>query len=128
MDDNQLENKKNLTIALVLAFASPKETPTKAVVEEKAKILAPIYGYHGDLKTVIEEAMIAVDTRMGEGVSLVDVEAKHDEEWIYKRNDIAWTYSDAYEKYLKKEGWYPNVVRSLGDVGTKIRFLSRICG
>ena len=120
MDDNQLENKKNLTIALILAFASPKETPTKAVVEEKAKILAPIYGYHGDLKTVIEEAMIAVDTRMGEGVSLVDVEAKHDEEWIYKRNDIAWTYSDAYEKYLKKEGWYPNVVRSLGDVGTKI--------
>jgi len=120
MNSNQLESEKDFTSSLISALATLKETPTKAVIEEKAKGLAAIFDYQGDLKTIIEEAMIAVDTRMGAGVSLVDIEAKHDEEWVYKRNDITWIYSDAYEKYLKGERWHPNVVRSLGDVGTKI--------
>src|SRR3546814_13217045 len=56
---------------------------------------------------------------MGAGVSLIDNEADHDDEWVYKR-EIAWTYSDAYEEFLKNEKWHPTVVRSLSDVGTRI--------
>lgn len=120
MNSNKLESEKDFTSSLISALAILKETPTKAVIEEKAKGLAAIFDYHGDLKTSIEEAMIAMDTRMGAGVSLVNIEANHDEEWVYKRKDIKWIYSDAYEKYLKGERWHPNVVRSLGDVGKKI--------
>lgn len=64
--------------------------------------------------------MIAIDTWMGAGVSLVDNEAYHDEEWVYKREGIEWTYSNAYEGYLKDEKWQPTLVQSLSDVGTKI--------
>lgn len=120
MNSNNLESEKDFTSSLISALATLKETPAKAVIEEKAKGLAAIFDYQGDLKTIIEEAMIAVDTRMGAGVSLVDIEANHDEEWVYKRKDIKWIYSDAYEKYLKGERWHPNIVRSLGDVGNRI--------
>jgi len=120
MNNSLVENTKDFTSSLISALALLKETPTRAVIEEKARGLAAVFSFEGDLRIIIEEAMIAVDTRMGAGVSLVDFEAKHDEEWVYKRNDIAWTYSDAYEKYLKGERWHPNVVRSLGDVGAKI--------
>ena len=41
---------------------------------------------------------------MGMGVSLVDMETPHDEEWVSKREDINWTYSEAYEEYLGRGG------------------------
>ena len=120
MSSNNIENQKNLTSALRLALSVLPETPTHEKVVKKAKELAAILGYEGPLKTVIEDVLIAIDSRMGAGVSLVDVEANHDDKWVYKRRDIEWTYSDAYEEYLKKEQMQPVVVRSLSDVGTRI--------
>lgn len=120
MRTNRVENEKNFASALISALSIYQEAPTRAEVEEKAGSLAKIFGYDGSLNTIVEEAMIAVDTRMGAGVSLVDVEAEHDEEWVRKRDDIPWTYSDAYEAFLKQERWHPNVVQSLSDVGTRI--------
>lgn len=120
MSTNRVENEKNFASALISALSIHQETLTRAEVEEKAGSLAKIFGYDGSLDTIVEEAMIAVDTRMGAGVSLVDVEAEHDEEWVLKRDDMSWTYSDAYEAFLKQERWHPNVVQSLSDVGTRI--------
>ena len=120
MSINNFENQKNFTSGLISLLASLREVPTREEVEKRAKILAAGFGYDGPLETVIEDALIAIDSRMGAGVSLIDVEADHDNEWIYKRDDIKWTYSDAYEEYLKKEQMHPTVVRSLSDVGTKI--------
>ena len=116
---NLVENEKNFTSSLITALSLLPEAPTKSDVAEKAQSLAAVFGYTGSLDTIIEEAMIAVDTRMGAGVSLIDVEAKHDEEWVRKR-EIEWTYSKAYESYLKRERWHPTVVQSLSDVGTRI--------
>lgn len=120
MNFNKVESQKNFTSALISALSLLPETPTREEVGERAKQLAAAFNYDGPLRTVIEDALIAVDSRMGAGVSLVDVEADHDDEWVYKREDINWTYSDAYEEYLKKEQMHPTVVRSLSDVGTKI--------
>lgn len=121
MNGNRVEDEKNLTSALITALASLQEPPTKDVIAEKAKGMAALFGYEGVLEPIINEAMIAVDSRMGAGVSLVDIEAKHDEEWVFKRKDeIEWTYSDAYEKYLKTQRWHPTLVQSLSDVGTRI--------
>jgi len=121
MNGNRVENEKNLTSALITALASLQEPPTKEVISEKAKGMASLFGYEGDLEPIINEALIAVDSRMGAGVSLVDIAAKHDEEWVFKRKDeIEWTYSEAYEKYLKTQRWHPTLVQSLSDVGTRI--------
>lgn len=120
MNFNNVESQKNFTSALISALSILSETPTREEIGKRAKMLATVFGYNGPLESVIEDALIAVDSRMGAGVSLVDVEADHDDEWVYKRDNITWTYSDAYEEYLKKEQMHPTVVRSLSDVGTKI--------
>jgi len=113
------EKEKGLIRALITAFEGQEDIPRKADIESRARQLAPLLGYDGDLRLAVEEAMIAIDTWMGAGVSLVDNEAYHDEEWVYKR-DIEWTYSDAYEGYLRGEKWQPSLVQKLSDVGSKI--------
>jgi len=117
--NSSADSEKNFTSALISALALLDETPTREDVEEKARQLSLAFNYNGSLGAAIEEALIAIDTRMGAGVSLVDVEAEHDDEWVFKR-EIQWTYSDAYEKHLKSEKWHPSVVQSLSDVSMKI--------
>ncbi len=120
MNVSRNEKEKGLINALITAFEDQSEPPTRGDIETRASLLAPLLGYNGDLRIVVDETMIAIDTRMGTGFSLIDVEANHDEEWIYKREAIEWTYSDAYEGYLRAEKWQPSLVQSLSDVGTKI--------
>lgn len=116
---NELEAQKNITSSLILVLSGLKTPPTRDVIEQKAKALAQLSDYAGSLDTIVEDAMVAIDTRMGAGVSLINKEAPHDEEWVRKR-EIAWTYSDAYGTFLKEESWAPTVVQSLSDVGEKI--------
>ena len=115
-----ITEERNIANALISGLANMAETPTREQVEEKAKQIAAIFGYTGDLRNIITEAMISVDTRMGAGVSLVDVAAKHDDQWVRKRDDITWTYSGAYENFLLKDGWPPRMVQSLSDVTNRI--------
>lgn len=119
MSASQRDREKNFVSSLISGLSNRTELPTRSDVETKARQLAEIFDYTGDLRNIVEEALIAIDTRMGAGVSLVDDEAAHDEEWVFKR-EIPWTYSDAYEGFLKKEKWHPAMVRSLSDVGDKI--------
>lgn len=120
MNSNKIENQKNFTSGLISLLASLPVAPSREDVSERAKQLAIAFAYEGPLESVIDDALIAVDSQMGAGVSLVDVEADHDEEWVFKRDDITWTYSEAYEEHLKKEQMHPTIVRSLSDVGSKI--------
>lgn len=120
MSDRAIRDEKNFKSALITALSLSDVIPSRDEVEQKAAGLASVFGYQGDLSSILEETLIAVVTRMGEGVSLVDVEAKHDQEWVHRRTDLPTIYSDAYENFLKSEGWNPRVVQSLSDVGTKI--------
>jgi hypothetical protein len=115
-----ITEERNMANALISGLANLTETPMREKVEEMAKQIAAIFGYTGDLRNIITEAMISVDTRMGAGVSLVDVAASHDDQWVSKREDITWTYGGAYERFLLKEGWPPRMVQSLSDVTTRI--------
>ncbi len=115
-----ITEERNIANALISGLANLSETPTRDQVEEKAKQIASIFGYAGDLRNIITEAMISVDTRMGAGVSLVDVAAKHDDQWVRKREDITWTYSGAYENFLLRDSWPPQMVQSLSDVTSRI--------
>ena len=120
MSRNLIQDEKNFTSSLISALALSEQVPTRDQVREKAYLLAQVFGFTGDIDPVIEEALVAVDTRMGSGVSLIDRMVFHDEEWVFKRQDIVWTYSEAYERYLKSEGWHPNMVQSHSDVSKRI--------
>jgi hypothetical protein len=120
MTATKITEERNIANALISGLANLTETPTREQVEEKAKQIAAIFGYTGDLRNIVTEAMISVDTRMGAGVSLVDVAAKHDDQWVRKREDITWTYCGAYESFLRKDGWPPQMVQSLSDVTGRI--------
>lgn len=120
MSGNPIDQEKNITSALISGLGNLTETPTREQVEEKAQQVAAVFGYNGDLRNIIAEAMISIDTRMGAGVSLINIEAKHDDQWVHKREDLNWTYGDAYEKFLRAESWHPRMVQSLSDVTTRI--------
>ncbi len=117
-----MTEERNITNALIsgLSNKSKSEIPTREEVEEKAKKIAEVFGYTGELANVVTEALEAVVTRMGEGVSLVGEDADHDPLWIEKRDDINWTYTNAYEEFLRQEGWAPQLVQSLSDVTKRI--------
>ena len=115
-----ITEERNIANALISGLANMPETPTREQVEEKARQIASIFGNQGDLRNIVTEALISVDTRMGAGVSLVDVTAKHDDQWVRRREDISWTYGSAYENFLLSEGWPPRMVQALSDVTTRI--------
>ena len=117
--NNVSDNEKNFASSLISALTLLKHTPVRSEVKEKAEQLSHVFDYKGPLDAVIEEALIAIDTRMGSGVSLIDFKAEHDDEWVFKR-ELSKTYSEGYEKFLQKEKWNPLVVQSLSDVSTKI--------
>lgn len=122
MGNENLEAKKNFTVSLITAAKArwSDYVPTREEVDALAVELANVLGLDkNDAIGCAKEAYYEIDSRMGLGVSLVDPEATHDKDWVYKR-DIKWFYSDAYEKHLRNEGWSPTVVQSLSDVGTKI--------
>ncbi len=120
MSITAITEERNIANALISGLANMAETPTRDQVEEKARQIAAIFGYAGDLRNIVTEAMESVVTRMGAGISLVDVNAKHDDQWVHKREDVTWTYAGAYEEFLRNEGWPPQMVQSLSDVTTRI--------
>ena len=89
-------------------------------MEEKARQIAAIFGYTGDLRNIVTEAMISVDTRMGPVFRW----------WMSLRSMMIsgstsvrmspWTYAESYGNFLLKEGWPPQMVQSLSDVTTRI--------
>lgn len=115
-----LTQERNFSNAVISILANLPEAPTRERVEEVVKQIAGLSGYTGDLQNIITEAMISVDTRMGAGVSLVDVTAKHDDQWVHKRESVTWTYAESYGNFLLKEGWPPQMIQSLSDVTTRI--------
>jgi len=115
-----ITEERNIANALISGLANMTQTPTREQVEEKARQIAAVFGYLGDLRNIVTEAMVSIDTRMGAGVSLVDVTAKHDDQWVHKREGTHWTYAIAYEEFLRNEGWPPQMVQSLSDVTTRI--------
>lgn len=115
-----MSKERNIANALISGLANLAEPPTHEEVAEKAKQIAEIFGYEGDLRNIITEALISVDTRMGAGASLVDITAGHDDQWVSKRKDINWIYGGAYEHFLLGDGWPPRMIQSLSDVTSRI--------
>ncbi|WP_374289633.1 Z1 domain-containing protein [Desulfovibrio desulfuricans] len=119
MNGPELAKEKELTTALIVLLGKQDPPPTREIVEAKAKGIALVHDFDGDLTNIIEEVLVAIDTRVGRGVSIVDTTTPHDNEWVLKR-DITWTYSSAYENYLKREGWAPDAVQAISETSERI--------
>ncbi|WP_291365236.1 Z1 domain-containing protein [Acetobacter sp. UBA5411] len=116
----QSDKEKVVLAALIGAFDDQDGLPSRDEIAAKAALLAPHLGYSGDLQNIITEVETAIPSRMNAGVSLIDVDAAHDEDWIHKR-EICTTYADAYGGYLRGQGWKPTVVNTLLNAdGSKI--------
>lgn len=120
MSVGAVAKEKSFIGALIRILSSRSETPSRDEIKRAAEILTTIEPFDGDLEAAVDEAMVQIDTRMGAGTSLVNRTAKHDEEWVFKRKDITWAYSDAYNEFLKEEGWNERVVQSLSNTSAKI--------
>jgi len=120
MSDTGVTDARNFANSLISALAMRKETPTREDVEQLASQMALVLRYDGDLRDIVTQTRIAVETRMGAGVSLVDPSAAHDDEWVDKRDDVRWVYTAAYEEFLREAGWSPEMVQSVGRVTKRI--------
>jgi endonuclease len=116
----ELQEQKNFTNSLIAGLANMKDRPTREQVEEMAGKLASIFNYTGDMRNAITAAMESVVTRMGAGTSLVNVSSEHDDKWVDKLKDVTWTYSSAYEEFLREDHWAPQMIQSLSDVTARI--------
>ncbi len=90
-------------------------------IADLATKIAPFY----KVDTVSLDAIIkSVESRlvitMGVGISLIDHNVAHDDEWYKKREDIKWSYWKDYNDHLGANKWSPKVVNTLGDVTDKI--------
>lgn len=119
MNSARNDKEKGLISALIIAFLDRDDPPTREEIEARAVALAPILGFDGDLQGVVTTAETIIPSRMNAGVSLVDIEAAHDQDWIHKR-EIRWTYFEAYSDYLKNQNWHPAVIQTLSDDSSKI--------
>jgi hypothetical protein len=82
---------------------------------------APAFGLAEDqLDSVIKYVHSRLVTTMNEGVSLINQEVDHDEDWYLKREGLSWDYWSDYEQHMIAEDWHPRVVNTLGDVTGKI--------
>lgn len=116
-----LESERYLVGVLIRALNHAfSATPSPEEAKSKAEDLAKVFEYRGNLKPIVDRALTAITTRMGRGVSLIQKDPGHDSDWVNKRTDIDWTYSDAYFDYLGSSGWSNIMCQSLRDVSEKI--------
>lgn len=120
MSQRIYSEEKNFKNSLIAAMSNSTDTPTREKVEIKAKAMADLFEYKGDLQNVIMETLIAIETRMGIGQSLVDTKSSHDEQWVHRIPQNSWIYSKAYFDFLESEGWAPKLTQTLSDVTERI--------
>ena len=114
-----MRNLNDFETAIVLALRNTSPL-TAADIEEKARLLAPVFGLDDyPIEQIIKSVETKLVTTMSEGISLVDQSIEHDDGW-HEKKEISWDYWSDYEGHLKSEGWGPHVVNTMGDVTGKI--------
>ena len=90
-------------------------------IVELANKYSPAFGLNSEqIDSVIRYVHSKLVTTMNEGISLINQDVDHDEDWQHKREDISWDYWSDYEQHMIAEDWHPRVVNTLGDVTGKI--------
>ena len=98
----------------------PIEAPTKAVVVEKARLLAEANEFPGRLEPVVSTVLTRVNTRMLPGTSLIEPVSEHDRGWVDACPADQWHYTDAYSEYLCQRGWTSHMADALRVSGMEL--------
>lgn len=115
MSDSQLES------LVLLSFKGMEPPPSRELIQKRAFELAAVVGVDSKYtEEIVKRVEANLVTTMDEGVSLVDLNDNHDEEWVRQKEDIKWNYWTDYERHLSGEGWGPKVVHVMGEVTDKI--------
>ncbi|MFU8771987.1 MAG: endonuclease, partial [Anaerolineales bacterium] len=108
----------------VIALLTCKNLPgdlDRALIEATVCNLAAPHNFEAhEIEEVIKQVESRLVTTMDEGVSLVDVEDDHDEEWVSNIEGLSWSYWNEYKEQLLVEGWGDKVLHSLGEVTDRI--------
>jgi Z1 domain-containing protein/type III restriction/modification enzyme restriction subunit len=90
-------------------------------VVELAQKYAPAFGLSKEeIVAVVNYVHSRLVTTMSEGVSLINQDVDHDEDWYLNEDGLSWNYWSDYEQHMITEDWHPRVVNTLGEVTGKI--------
>lgn len=113
--------KKDFETMALLACKNIEGDLDRHRIEQEIKKLAVICNIENSL---IEEVVRQVESRlvttMEPGVSLIDVEEHHDDEWVSRKDGLTWDYWKEYEQQLLVDGWGDRVLHTLDEVTDKI--------
>lgn len=105
---------------VLLSFKNVDPPPRRDQIQELALKLAKVYDIdEAEIPEIVKRVEANLVTTMDEGVSLVNKEEPHDEDWP-KKKDITWDYWTDYDRHLAGEGWAPQIIHTMGEVTDKI--------
>lgn len=121
-DATKIKEAENFLAQIILSRGDHLSSQDiRAIVEQfRSVFLDKYYQFESaDFDQLIRSLETRYVTTMGAGVSLIDPDIPHDEEWYLKR-EISWEYAEDYEKYLINQGWPTRVVTSMNLVTDRI--------
>jgi hypothetical protein len=118
---NENNNAELIVSFLITLLGSDETSPEKEKIQTEAEKLRQLYPVSDEeLTEIVKKVEAKLPHTMDEGVSLVDPEATHDENWYENGNSIEWNYWEDYSQYLKGENWTPKIITSMEKVTGKI--------
>ncbi len=110
-------NLKGFEDAIMMYFRDHNNV-SPCEIREIATSFSPVFKVsETDIEPVIRNVESKLVVTMSKGISLVDQNADHDDEW-YRKREIEWNYWKEYELYLT--GWSPRVISTLENVTERI--------
>ncbi len=115
-----MTNLTNFEYAIIQLLKDDNNLTSARITDTANKMAGFSNVNPADVVAVVKSIESKLLITMSEGVSLIDQDADHDDEWYKKRDDIDWGYWKDYESQLIANKWSPKVVNTLGDVTDKI--------
>ena len=110
----------NVEASVLISFRGVEPPPQREQILERVRLFGGPFNLDEEtIEGITRRVQEKVVQSMDEGVSLVNQEEEHDEEW-FKKLDISWKYWKDYEMQLSYGGWGPKVVHTMGEVTDKI--------
>jgi len=113
-------NAANVEASVLMSFKGVEPPPNREQILERVRLFGSPFNLDEEtVQGIAKRVQENVVQSMDEGVSLVNLEEEHDEDW-YKKIESDWKYWKDYEMHLSYGGWGPKVVHTMGEVTDKI--------
>jgi len=110
-------------LAIISTLILKRDTSTSMTHEDIIRLVErvkPMYSFNQEeTEQLIKRVETLYSTTMGTGVSLIDTNIPHNDDW-YGERTIGWDYWKDYEALLSAQGWSTRVISSMDAVTNKI--------